>query len=355
MSYPSFRKCKIDRGVFWLFAVLEDTTRMAGTEGREGGGAAQASRLEGLVHLGGGGGGRVSEWRNNGLPGGSRVSGALVCGQGPHFVLRGWGRTLRGGLPPPCRSSAAGGSGPGEREGEKGCTWCTLSRRSAPAPPQTPTSPPRRPSCRRRHGRPSCATRSRPPPPTPPKPSANGSRSPTPRPGRSAPPRDHTTTTPGRERARARGGQGTERETPARGHGRAHKGEAGAHRDRAPEATQRKSRKPLKGQEGAGTGTEAQRKRTPRRARVPTRRKGIRRRRDQRRLTPSGRCTTPGGARPQHTPPKHKSDALRITPAHAQQPPETTQGMEGTPTRGEPATPTEKAAGNTAAQPTTTP
>ena len=53
MSYPSFRKCKIAAGVFWLFAVLNDTTRMAGTEGREGGGATQAFRFEGLVHLGG--------------------------------------------------------------------------------------------------------------------------------------------------------------------------------------------------------------------------------------------------------------------------------------------------------------
>ena len=40
MSYPSFRKCKIAAGVFWLFAVLKDTTQMAGTEGREGGGGA---------------------------------------------------------------------------------------------------------------------------------------------------------------------------------------------------------------------------------------------------------------------------------------------------------------------------
>ena len=53
MSYPSFRKCEIYAGVFWLFAMLKDTPRMAGTEGREGGGAAQGSRLEGLVHLGG--------------------------------------------------------------------------------------------------------------------------------------------------------------------------------------------------------------------------------------------------------------------------------------------------------------
>ena len=50
---------------------------------------------------------------------------------------------------------------------------------------------------------------------------------------------------------------------------------AGAHRDRAPEATQRGGRKPPKGQEGAGTGTEARRKRTPRRAPGATRRKGI--------------------------------------------------------------------------------
>ena len=121
------------------------------------------------------------------------------------------------------------------------------------------------------------------------------------------------------------------------------------------EATQRGSSKPPKGQERAGTGTEAQRKRTPRRAPRPTRRKGIQRRRDQRRPTPSGCRTTPGGARPQHTPPKHDSDGVLITPAHAHQPPETTQGMEGTPTRGEGATPTEEAAGNTAAQPTTTP
>ena len=71
--------------------------------------------------------------------------------------------------------------------------------------------------------------------------------------------------------------------------------------------------------------------------------------------TPSGRRTTPGDARPQHTPPKRESDALRITPAHAHQPPETTHGREGTPARDERATPTEEATGNTAAQPTTTP
>ena len=71
--------------------------------------------------------------------------------------------------------------------------------------------------------------------------------------------------------------------------------------------------------------------------------------------TPSGRCTTPGDAHPQHTAPKRESDAIRITPAHAHQPPETTQGREGTPARGERGTPTEEATGNSAAQPTTTP
>ena len=92
MSYPSFRKCKIDAGVFWLFAVLKDMTQMAGTEGREGGGGRKRLGVKGLCSLGGGG--RVSEWRNSGHPGGGPVSGALVCGQGPHFVLRGWGCTV---------------------------------------------------------------------------------------------------------------------------------------------------------------------------------------------------------------------------------------------------------------------
>ena len=77
--------------------------------------------------------------------------------------------------------------------------------------------------------------------------------------------------------------------------------------------------------------------------------------RDRHRPTPSEHRATPGGARPQHTPTNHKSDAVQTTPAHAQRPPETSQGKEGTPTRGEGATPTEQAAENTAAQPTTTP
>ena len=58
---------------------------------------------------------------------------------------------------------------------------------------------------------------------------------------------------------------------------------------------------------------------------------------------------------PRHTPLKQASDAVRITPAHTNQPPETTRGMEGTPTRGERATPTEEAAGNAVARRTTKP
>ena len=109
------------------------------------------------------------------------------------------------------------------------------------------------------------------------------------------------------------------------------------------------------GQEGEGTGTEAQRKRTQRRAPGPTHMKGMPQQRDQQRPTPSGHRTTPGGARLQHTPRKHESDAVRTTPALAHQPSETTQGKDGTPKRGERATPTEKIVDNTAAQPTPTP
>ena len=50
MSYPSFKKFKIDAGVFWLFAVLKDTTRMARTEGREGGGRRNRLGLKGLCN-----------------------------------------------------------------------------------------------------------------------------------------------------------------------------------------------------------------------------------------------------------------------------------------------------------------
>ena len=55
MSYPSFRKCKIATGAFWLFAVFNDTTRMAGTEGREGRGRRKRFGLQGLCTWGGGG------------------------------------------------------------------------------------------------------------------------------------------------------------------------------------------------------------------------------------------------------------------------------------------------------------
>ena len=109
------------------------------------------------------------------------------------------------------------------------------------------------------------------------------------------------------------------------------------------------------GQEGEGTRIEAQRKRTQRRAPGPKRRKGKPQGRDQHRPTPSEHRTTPGGAGPQNTPRRHGSDAVRSTPAHAHQLPETTQGKEGTRTRGERATPTEEAAENTAAKPTPTP
>ena len=109
------------------------------------------------------------------------------------------------------------------------------------------------------------------------------------------------------------------------------------------------------GREGEGPGTEAQRERTQWRAPGRTRKKGKPQRRDQHRPTPSGQRVTTGGARPQHAPPNHESDAVRTTPAHAHRPPEAGQGKEGTPTRGGEATPTEGAARNTAAQPTTKP
>ena len=73
MSYPSFRKCKIDAGVFWFFAVFKDTTRMAGTEGREGGGGRRKRLgLKGLCTWGGGGGGCP----NGGIAG---IQGGVRC------------------------------------------------------------------------------------------------------------------------------------------------------------------------------------------------------------------------------------------------------------------------------------
>ena len=179
-------------------------------------------------------------------------------------------------------------------------------------------------------------------PPTPPKPSASGSRPPTPRPGPPAPPphpAPPATTTPGRGRTRAREGQGAPRSTQARGHGRApSEGRHSQGQDAGSDTTwgQETTQEPGRGGSGdqdteekgttAGTTTHTQ----------------------------EGHTTTGGPAppqphqTPQHTPPKQTSDAMQITPAHAHRPPETTRRMEGTPTRGERATPTEEAAGNTA-------
>ena len=130
---------------------------------------------------------------------------------------------------------------------------------------------------------------------------------------------------------------------------------AGTHRDRAPEETQHGGRKPPKNQEGAGAGTEAQRKRAPRQTPRPTPRKGIRRQGEPAPPHPHRTPHDSRGRTPQHAPLKQASDATRITPAHTHQPPETTRGMEGTPTRGDRATPTEEAAGNAAGRRTTTP
>ena len=67
-----------------------------------------------------------------------------------------------------------------EQEGEKGCTWCTPLRRSAPAARPTQTRPARRPPCRRRRGKPSSRTRSKAfAPPTAPKSSISAPQAPT--------------------------------------------------------------------------------------------------------------------------------------------------------------------------------
>ena len=239
-----------------------------------------------------------------------------------------------------------------------GCTWCIPLRRYAPAPPPTSTRPPRRPSCRKRHGRPSSAMRSRASaPPTPPKPSANGSRPPTPRPGPSVPPPHPAPPATTKQEGEGQG----------QGEGNGHQGalrqegtegplvRACTHRDRAPEETPQEGRKPPKNQEGAGAGTKARRKRAPRQTPRPTPRKGIPRRGGPAPPHPHRTPHDSRGRTPQHAPPKQELDAVRITPAHSHQPPETTRGMEGTPTRGEWATPTEEAAENAAARRTTTP
>ena len=191
-----------------------------------------------------------------------------------------------------------------------------------------------------------------PPPLHPPKPSANGSRPPIPRPGPSAPPSHPATTTPGRGRTRARGGQGTARGTQAREQGGApsegrHPQGQGAGRDTT--SGQETTQEPGRGRSG-DRGTEE--KGTTANATTHTQ---------------GGHTTTGGrgdphrtphdsrGRTPQQAPPKQALDAVRITPAHIHQQPETTRGMEGTPTRGERATPTEEAAGNAAARRATIP
>ena len=130
---------------------------------------------------------------------------------------------------------------------------------------------------------------------------------------------------------------------------------AGTHRDRTPEETPHGGRKPPKNKKGAGAGSKARRKRAPRQTPRPTPRKGIPRQGGPAPPHPHRAPHNSRGRTPQHTLPKQASDAVQITPAHTHQPPETTRGMEGTPTRGERATPTEEAAGNAAARCTTTP
>ena len=188
-----------------------------------------------------------------------------------------------------------------------GCTWCIPSRRCPPAPPQTQTRPPRRPSCHKRHGRPSSAMRSRASPQSPPPvapghpPPGLGRRRPLPTPPLPPPPHQEG------------GGQG-------QGEGKGHQGalrqegtegpqvRAGTGWDRTPEETPHEGRKPPKNQEGAGAGTKARRKRTPRQTPRPTPRKGIPRRGDQRRPSPTERPTTPGGAPPNtHRRSKHRT------------------------------------------------
>ena len=138
-------------------------------------------------------------------------------------------------------------------------------------------------------------------------------------------PPHHTTTTPGRERARARGGQGTEGDTQARGHGRApsegqvpigtghrkrHNVGAGNH-PRARKAQERGPRHRERGHHGGHQDPHAGRAYHDGETSAGA--------------PQADAARIPGGARPKHTPPKHKSDTVRITPAHAHQPPETTQ------------------------------
>ena len=153
---------------------------------------------------------------------------------------------------------------------------------------------------------------------------------------------------------RARGGQGTPRGTQARGHGGApSEGRHSQGQDAGRDTTWGQETTQEPGRGGSGDqGTEE--KGTTANATTHT----------QEGHTTTGGLAPPHphrtphnslGRTPQHTPPKQASDAVRITPAHTHEPPETTWGREGTPTRGERATPTEEAAGNAATRRTTTP
>ena len=131
--------------------------------------------------------------------------------------------------------------------------------------------------------------------------------------------------------------------------------EAGTHRDRAPEETQHGGRRPPKNQEGAGAGTEAQRKKAPRQTPRPTPRKGIPRRGDQRRATPTERRMTSGGAPPNtHRRGKHRTPdgSHKRTPTshrkphggwrahlHGENGPHPQRKPQGTPPRGAPPRP----------------
>ena len=236
-----------------------------------------------------------------------------------------------------------------------GCTWCIPSRRCAPAPPATSTRPPRRPSS---WGGPPprCGPGPPPPlhPPSPPPmapghpPPGLGHQRPLPTPPLPPPPQQEGE---GQGQGEGKGQQGALRQEGTEDpHVR-----AGTHRDRAPEETPHGGRKPPKNQEGGGAGTKARRTRAPPQTPRPTPRKGIPRRGGPAAPHPHRTPHDSRGRTPEDAPPKQASDAVRITPAHTHQPPETTRGMEGTPTRGERATPTEEAAENAAARRTTTP
>ena len=113
--------------------------------------------------------------------------------------------------------------------------------------------------------------------------------------GAPSPPRHHHTKQgEGQGQGEGKGQQGALRQEDTEGP----QVRAGTHRDRAPEETHHGGRKPPKNEEGAGAGTEAQRKRAPRQTPRPTPRKGIPRRGDQHRPTPTERRTTPAGAPP---------------------------------------------------------